>query len=506
MPFSQRGSYNTLLIHSRLLLYELNSGRGGERFVKILLVTYWGLTNMGGIWTYMKQLSEKLSEQGHSVTLMGSHAESNTLYLLDQDIDFDKKAYYTALLPYLDPHNFPHLHLEHGIFSFELGRYVFEGGAAVLGLEEYDVIHAQDPIAAHALRRVMSGKVPLVLSVHGALARESYYEYKGLEPGLTRNEYERRPIWSYFRRMEQLGARSADQILVSSKWIGELVAEIGVDPERIHKLPYGIHLERYDDQAVQPSPLKLACGYKVIMYAGRLEYIKGVHVLISALGLVQQSSRDWVCVVAGSGSLLDELRSQAEKLGILEQVVFAGKVDNIPSALKSADIYVQPSLQDTQPFSVTEAQLAGIAPVVAGTAGMPEMVKHGETGWIVPAEDIEGLAEQLLQLLQNDELRERTGKQARNWAVRNRSLDTMAEGTLKVYRKAIGMHSWLQSTGVAGTQRGTGASTIRIPGAFHPADLLDIIDPSNSLGKLLREKLPHHYCIPDACLAIPDGH
>lgn len=158
--------------------------------MKILLVTYWGLTNMGGIWTYMKQLSDKLSEQGHSVTLMGSHVESNTLYLLNQESYFDKNAYYNTLLPYLDPLRFPHLHLEHGIFSFEIGRYVFEGGAAVLGLEDYDLIHAQDPISTYALRRVMKKRVPLVASVHGALARESYYEYKGIERELTKEEYE----------------------------------------------------------------------------------------------------------------------------------------------------------------------------------------------------------------------------------------------------------------------------------------------------------------------------
>lgn len=195
--------------------------------MKILLVTYWGLTNMGGIWTYMKQLADKLGEQGHSVTLMGSHVENNTLYLLNRTESFDKKAFYSLLLPQLDIGRFPSLHLEHGIFSFELGRYVFEGGAAVLGLEEYDVIHAQDPIATYALRRIMRRPVPLVASVHGALTKETYYEYKGLEPGLTREAYEQRPIWSYFRRLETLGAQAADQILVSSEWIGQLTQSLG---------------------------------------------------------------------------------------------------------------------------------------------------------------------------------------------------------------------------------------------------------------------------------------
>ncbi|MEK4060330.1 MULTISPECIES: glycosyltransferase family 4 protein [Paenibacillus] len=465
--------------------------------MKILLVTYWGLTNMGGIWTYMKQLSDKLSEQGHSVTLMGSHVESNTLYLLNKESYFDKNAYYNTLLPYLDPQRFPHLYLEHGIFSFEIGRYVFEAGASVLGLEDYDLIHTQDPISTYALRRVMKNRVPLVSSIHGALARESYYEYKGIEPELTKEKYESRPIWSYFRRIEQLGAHAADLILVSSKWIGQLVNELGVTPERIHTLPYGINLEQYNDKAALPSPVQLGGGHKVIMYAGRFEYIKGVHVLIGALGLVHRSRQDWVCVLAGSGSLLEELRSQAAALGIQGHLLFVGNLDNIPATLQQADIYVQPSLQDTQPYSVTEAQLAGIAPIVAGTTGMPEMVKHGETGWIFPAEDSGGLAELLLLLLGDDELRGRTGNQARKWAVRCRSLDVMAEGTLKVYRKAVGKQALCRG-GTGGEMLAVEKEAGAIQGAFHPADLLGSVTPGNPLVPVLRSRLPLDYSVPDA--------
>jgi glycosyltransferase involved in cell wall biosynthesis len=467
--------------------------------MKILLVTYWGLTNMGGIWTYMRQLSDKLGEQGHSVTLMGSHVGNNTLYLLDQNQSFDKKAYYDLLLPQLDPVRFPHLHQEHGIFSFELGRYVFEGGAAGLGLEDYDVIHAQDPISSYALRRTMKTPVPLVSSVHGALAREAYYEYKGLEPGLTMQAYENRPIWRYFRRLEQLGAGAADLILVSSEWLGQLVRGLGINGKVIHTLPYGLNLQQYAVQAAQPSPLPSLMisrsGRKVIMYAGRLEYIKGVHVLISALGRLKHRRDDWICIIAGVGSLEAELKAQAAELGVAERMVFAGKLDNMPAALAAADIYVQPSLQDTQPYSVTEAQLAGIAPIVTGTAGMPEMVRHGETGWIMPPENDEVLAALLERLLREDALRSRTGKQAREWAVRFRSLDVMTEGTLKVYRKAAALQ--------AGRQREEGRHSVEetlrsgLPHAFHPADLLQEIAPGHSLEPVLRSRLPLDYRIPD---------
>ncbi|WP_187355460.1 glycosyltransferase family 4 protein [Paenibacillus tengchongensis] len=470
--------------------------------MRILLVTYWGLTNMGGIWTYMKQLSDQLVRQGHSVTLMGSHAEENKLYLLGRTESFDKKAYYNALLPYLDPGRFPHLHLEHGIFSFELGRYAFEGGAAVLGLHNYDIIHAQDPISSYAIRRIMTAPVPLVTSIHGALSREAFYEYKGLEPGLTWEAYEQRPICRYFRRMEELGALAADSILVSSRWIGKLVRGAGVREERIHTVPYGLNLGDYDVKAAQPSPFRPPGGTKVIMYAGRLEYIKGVHVLLGALGEVFRSRRDWICIIAGVGSLGEELQAQARELGIGEQVVFAGKVDNIPAALSGADIYVQPSLQDTQPYSVTEAQLAGIAPIVSGTAGMPEMVEHGNTGWIVPPEDSGALAGLLLQLLGDDGLRAKTGQAARVWALHTRSLALMTESTLNVYRRTLGTHAMrYHAEGAANAVSGAAEGRKRLADAFHPAGLLNALNPADPLAPLLYRSLPVNYAIPDGRIA-----
>lgn len=295
--------------------------------------------------------------------------------------------------------------------------------------------------------------------------------------------------------MEQLAVNAADLILVSSQWIGQVVGGHGAPAERIHILPYGVNLKEYEAKAQVPSTLKRQPGKKLIMYAGRLEYIKGVHVLISALGLLHQRRGDWTCVIAGSGSLMEELKVQAQALGIQDDILFTGKIDNIPSALTAADVYVQPSLQDTQPFSVTEAQLAGIAPVVAGTTGMPEMVRHGVTGWIVPAEHPAALADQLELLLRDDGLRAGTGSAARQWAMANRSLDTMVEGTLGVYRRALAMHNWPQHMQMS---RGDRQPVRRIPDAFHPADLLNVISPGNPLGPVLRSGLPADYQVPDA--------
>ncbi|GGG02651.1 hypothetical protein GCM10010912_54320 [Paenibacillus albidus] len=275
---------------------------------------------------------------------------------------------------------------------------------------------------------------------------------------------------------------------------------MGALEKRVRTIPYGIDVSQYDAKAQMVSSVIPATGCKVIMYAGRLEYIKGVHVLMLALGMLHNLRQDWICVLAGIGSLEEPLKAQAIELGIAERVVFAGKVDNIPAALAGADLYVQPSLQDTQPYSVTEAQLAGIAPIVSGTAGMPEMVIPGETGWIVPPEDAAALAERLAALLADDQLRARTGRCARKWAASCRSLDVMTARTLQAYHDTIAWHALQQAEGIYhNSLRMAGeAGAASLPGAFHPAEVLQPTEQGKILASILRHRLPADYFIPDA--------
>jgi hypothetical protein len=132
---------------------------------------------------------------------------------------------------------------------------------------------------------------------------------------------------------------------------------------------------------------------------------------------------------------------------------------------------------------------------------MPEMVRHGETGWIVPPGDAALLAEQLETLLDDEELRVRTGCQARQWAQQSRSLDGMAAGTLNVYRQAIEMQGGRKGA-AARSYFGEEQRTGRIPGAFHPSDLLNEMYPGITLAEIMRAKLPPAYSIPDARTAL----
>lgn len=406
--------------------------------MKILLVTYWWLTSMGGIRTYMNQLAERLRTHGHEVDLMGTDLDTNTVYVAGQERRFSKDTVLPLIRQNLAGAPLPHLHACPQAMAIESDRYAFEMGAASLGVNQYDLIHAQDPIAALCIRRVLRRQIPLIVSFHGSLAREGYYDTRSVHPELTWPEFRSGTYGKHYSSLEYLGANASDLVLVSSGWIKKLIVKSGISDKKIRQVPYGIDVEAFWTQSTALFPRSKPPGKKLIMYTGRLEYVKGVQVLIEALGRLRRIREDWKCWIIGDGAMLPQLQHRASELDISQDVEFLGMIDNIPSALKKADIYVQPSLQDTQPFSLTEAQLAGVACVGANATGIPEMIQEGVTGALFDAENPESLSAQLSRMLSSNEERSFLGYHASRWVAAHRTLDQMYQGTWQVYQELIG--------------------------------------------------------------------
>lgn len=392
---------------------------------------------MGGIWTYVKQLADRLMALGVEVDIMGTNGANNEVYIRNLNRSFSKDKVWPMLQAKLNPTDLPQFTADSLIAYYELNRYAFEMGAAYLGVNHYDVIHAQDPVAAVAIKRILTRNIPLVTSYHGALARETFYDAQNSDPQLTLTAYLQSTRGRYFTSLEERSAAQSELIMVSSHWIKSTLTELHVPEWKFRLIPYAIDLPAYRAQAEVKFRRRKPVGKKVIAFTGRLEYIKGVHVLINALSRLKKIRSDWVCWIAGEGNLKNELYEQAMKAGVDSDIVFWGKLDNIPSFLRHADIYVQPSLQDTQPFSVTEAQLAGLPVIVSGTAGMPEMVQPEHTGWVVPPQDAESLSALLNALLKDKATRTKVGAAAKAWAEQHRSLEEMGLRTLHVYQEAI---------------------------------------------------------------------
>jgi glycosyltransferase involved in cell wall biosynthesis len=116
---------------------------------------------------------------------------------------------------------------------------------------------------------------------------------------------------------------------------------------------------------------------------------------------------------AGDGDLLEQYRELARNSGLSENVQFLGFKEDVVSLYRRASLYFQPSLVESHGISVLDAMQFGIPAVVSDIGGLPESVVDGETGFVVPVTDEEGMAQKLLMLAQSPALSKKFGESSR---------------------------------------------------------------------------------------------
>lgn len=406
--------------------------------MKILLATYWLIPHVGGVWKYMTQLKEWLEARGHEVDLLGNSPDYSKYHVLNRGWELPKDLLQPLMDAKLTPGSAPALFASPLIAHYEMDRYYLELAAAYFDLNQYDIIDTQDIFAARALSRVKPRHIPLVAHVHGSVSAELKRFFQ-LNPqvGVT----EKDPAWKYFESIEFYGALSGTPTITANQWMKNLlVHELGVSNPNIEVIQYGVDAGAFWNKMSQGTTITKPAGKKVIICPARLSFVKGVDVLISALGILRSLRNDWVCWIVGAGDKREELEQQVRGLSLQNDCFFFGEREDVPGLLALSDIFVHSCIQDNQPFSVMEAQLAGVPVCLSNACGLPEMAKHGRTGLIHPVKDPVVLSEHLQLLLQNEPLRLKIAREAKNWANSHWSMEVMISRLLGVYHKALNLN------------------------------------------------------------------
>jgi glycosyltransferase involved in cell wall biosynthesis len=401
--------------------------------MKILLATFWSIPHVGGVWNYMQQLKEKLESFGHEVDLLGYGGDNNYVHMVTKNHVIEQNS----LLPVIAK---IHEQTESSLYNedqlvkyYESLRYCFELGATYLDLGKYDLIHTQDVLSTACINRIRPEKTALVATLHGSVAQElkhfAIHVHKTPTPNL---------VCKYFDKLEYIGATTAEFTIVANEWLKNILTnEFHVPSDQLNVCHYGYDTEAFLKRMDEGSSIQRPVHKKVILYAGRLVELKGVHHLISALSQLKRIRNDWVCWIAGDGNKQADLQQQSKVLGLEQDVLFLGKRDDIPHLLSNSDIFVFPSLLDNQPLAVIEAQIAGKPVIVSDAGGLPEMVEHGVTGLISPVGDERTLSKNIDYLLTHENYRESLGLNAQKWAISHWSIDMAVKNVLDIYQSAL---------------------------------------------------------------------
>jgi glycosyltransferase involved in cell wall biosynthesis len=401
--------------------------------LKILLATYWPVPHLGGVWSYMEQLKMKLEWLGHDVDVLGYDEENMDIHIVNDHRRIERDKILPLLKEKMNSQNYPAIYANKLVEYTEFQRYVFELGAAYLGLDKYDVIHTHDVISTNCIKRVKPESTALVATLHGSVAHEIRHQLTTIHK--SSNSYMAR---AYYDELEKSGATSADITIVANNWLKNiLVNEFQVPTEQIKVIHYGFDTENFIKQMKKKSPIVKPKNKKVIIFSGRLTELKGVQHLLDALGKLKKIRQDWVCWIVGSGDMLAELRIQSKVLKLEDDVLFFGKRDDVPFLLANSDIFVLPTLLENQPLSLIESQIAGKPAIVSDVGGLPEMVEHRVTGLLTPPGDSDSLLENLELLLENDSLRKNLGANAKKWGMTHWSNEQGVKSLLEIYDIAI---------------------------------------------------------------------
>jgi len=204
------------------------------------------------------------------------------------------------------------------------------------------------------------------------------------------------------RELERALSLSSGAIAISTH-AHKMMEELGVDPGVIRDIPNGVDLERFR-KAVDfdfRQHLGLGAGAQLILSVGREHPQKAYAAGIRAFAQVAERVDDVFYVIVGDGA--SDHGPLAESLGLGDRVKFAGVLqgDAMVGAYQQSDLFFSPSIWEMMPLVVLESMAVGLPAVVTNISGSQDLVVQGETGFVVEAGDETGLANALLELLEN---------------------------------------------------------------------------------------------------------
>ncbi|MBP8951428.1 MAG: glycosyltransferase [Armatimonadetes bacterium] len=180
-------------------------------------------------------------------------------------------------------------------------------------------------------------------------------------------------------------------------------------------------------------------GAYLVGTVGRVEPRKDYPSLLRCAQKVCRAAPDLHFVCVGDGRQREDMERLRDEMGLSGRVHFLGYRDDIGAILQRLDVFISTALAEGLPRVVLEAMWAGLPVVGTRVLGTEETIIDGQQGFLVPAGDDEAMAERILQLYRDPQLREQMGQQAYERVRDKFSLDALARSIDALYRELLGM-------------------------------------------------------------------
>jgi phosphatidylinositol alpha-1,6-mannosyltransferase len=246
-----------------------------------------------------------------------------------------------------------------------------------------------------------------------------------------------------WRRLESLPLRRAYRrsaaVAAACQDLHRLAVDRGIDGARIFVSHSAFDFARLETlRASRPCCSREA---RALLTVARLTRQKRVDVLLQAVAIAVERLPELRYTIVGDGPERGRLERRARDLGIAARVRFAGQLPPFSSELcaeyERAAVFGLASVGEGLANVFIEAGAFGLPSLGVDSGGTPEVVRHGDTGWLVPADDPQAAADRLVDMMSDDEALERMGSSARDWILEEFGLDTLGRRSAAVVRSVI---------------------------------------------------------------------
>ena len=368
--------------------------------MKIGIVCY---PTVGGSGILATRLGVELSERGHEVhfityerpvAIQGMCHENVSIHLV-----------YVAEYPL-----FKYLP-----YTISLGSMIFR----VSEQFSLDLVHVHYAIphsTAAMLARMMVG-VPYIVTLHG-----SDVTILGGDPS--------------FLPVNTFSIENADGITAVARYLAEAAHDrLGIKQD-ISIVPNFV-----DSDAFNPAPHeaveKLGDRQIVIAHISNFRPVKRVQDLVAAMEIVVKEAEDAQLILVGDGPERQRVELMVDKLGLRRNVLLTGYRRDVVDFLRCSDTLVLCSEIESAPLTLLEGMSSGLPVIATGVGGIPEIVADGRNGFLVPPKSPGALAEKILELASDRELRLRMGEEARRTVLERFTADKIVPKYEEVYRSVV---------------------------------------------------------------------
>jgi N-acetyl-alpha-D-glucosaminyl L-malate synthase BshA len=235
----------------------------------------------------------------------------------------------------------------------------------------------------------------------------------------------------------RFGIVESDAVTAVSHALKEAtIRQLGISPD-IDVVPNFINPQRFQEiEKANGAHRWRAAGEKLLVHISNFRPVKRVHDVVEVFCRVHAKVPSRLLLV-GDGPDRPKVEQLARDCGVIDAVTFIGSVPLVEETLVGADLFLLPSETESFGLAALEALSCEVPVIATSVGGLPEVVRHGENGYLFPVGDVDAMAAAAIDLLEDESRLRRFGIAGRQWTLENFNEEDMVRQYRRIYRRVL---------------------------------------------------------------------